>query len=365
MISIFSSLLLFYDGQAHDNYKQQMVYNSALFSICFMIFLGFTDDTLELIWRYKLILPTIASFPLLTAYSGSTSIYVPQRLQSMLMADHVITSVGEFLSSLGIIVDTQANGAIVELGYYFYIYMSLLSVFCTNAINIYAGINGLECGQSYIIACSILFFKLYEIISLQQLHTHSTLWHWNWPPLSELWFHISNNNLNVNENQIFTIIMVIPFIAVMLSLLRSNWYPARVFVGDTFCYFAGMTFAVLGIHGHFSKTLLLLFLPQIVNFVYSIPQLFKLIPCPRHRLPRINVETKLMYYSAFPCQAHEYKMYKVRANDTECPNCTLICLVLRFTGPLHEKTLCTVLLTIQILTSVLIFFLRYSVFENK
>ena len=34
-----------------------------------------------------------------------------------------------------------------------------------------------------------------------------------------------------------------------------NWYPSTVFVGDTFCYFAGMTFAVVGIHGHFSKTL--------------------------------------------------------------------------------------------------------------
>ena len=33
--------------------------------------------------------------------------------------------------------------------------MGNLAVFCTNAINIYAGINGLECGQSLIIALSI------------------------------------------------------------------------------------------------------------------------------------------------------------------------------------------------------------------
>lgn len=62
-------------------------------------------------------------------------------------------------------------------------------------------------------------------------------------------------------------------------------YPSRVFVGDTYCYFAGMTFAVVGILGHFSKTLLLFFLPQIINFLYSCPQLFKFVPCPRHRLP--------------------------------------------------------------------------------
>ena len=58
-----------------------------------------------------------------------------------------------------------------------------------------------------------------------------------------------------------------------------------MFVGDTYCYFAGMTFAVVGILGHFSKTLLLFFLPQIFNFLYSTPQLFKFVECPRHRLP--------------------------------------------------------------------------------
>lgn len=63
-------------------------------------------------------------------------------------------------------------------------------------------------------------------------------------------------------------------------------YPSRVFVGDTYCYFAGMTFAVMGILGHFSKTLLLFFIPQILNFLYSTPQLFGLVPCPRHRLPK-------------------------------------------------------------------------------
>lgn len=63
-------------------------------------------------------------------------------------------------------------------------------------------------------------------------------------------------------------------------------YPSRVFVGDTFCYFAGMTFAVVGILGHFSKTMLLFFMPQVFNFLYSLPQLLHIIPCPRHRIPR-------------------------------------------------------------------------------
>ena len=36
-----------------------------------------------------------------------------------------------------------------------------------------------------------------------------------------------------------------------------------------------MTFAVIAILSHFSKTMLLFFIPQILNFVYSTPQLFR------------------------------------------------------------------------------------------
>ena len=46
-----------------------------------------------------------------------------------------------------------------------------------------------------------------------------------------------------------------------------------------------MTLAVSGILGHFSKTLLLFLVPQILNFLYSLPQVMKWWPCPRHRLP--------------------------------------------------------------------------------
>lgn len=54
-----------------------------------------------------------------------------------------------------------------------------------------------------------------------------------------------------------------------------------------------MAFAVVGIQAHFSKTLLLFFLPQIFNFVLSCPQLFGLVPCPRHRVPRYAMRTKM------------------------------------------------------------------------
>jgi UDP-N-acetylglucosamine--dolichyl-phosphate N-acetylglucosaminephosphotransferase len=90
-----------------------------------------------------------------------------------------------------------------------------------------------------------------------------------------------------HQNHLMSVILLLPFTAVTAALLYYNWYPSRVFVGDTYCYFAGMTFAVAAILGHYSKTMLLFFIPQIFNFLMSVPQLFKLIPCPRHRLPYV------------------------------------------------------------------------------
>jgi UDP-N-acetylglucosamine--dolichyl-phosphate N-acetylglucosaminephosphotransferase len=202
-------------------------------SILVMISCGFIDDLFDLRWRWKLIIPAVATLPLLMAYNGSTYIAVPLPLTSLL-------------------------GTSINLGFLYYVYMGLLAIFCTNAINIYAGCNGLEAGQSLIIALSILVHNLIELESLQ------------------------------HSNHLLSIFLIVPFIGVTAGLLHWNWFPSSVFVGDTFCYFAGMTFAVVGILGHFSKTLLLFFIPQIVNFVYSLPQILHLfgLVCPRHRLPK-------------------------------------------------------------------------------
>jgi UDP-N-acetylglucosamine--dolichyl-phosphate N-acetylglucosaminephosphotransferase len=98
---------------------------------------------------------------------------------------------------------------------------------------------------------------------------------------------------------LFSALLGLPFLAVTRAVLAHNVFPARVFVGDTFCYFAGMTLAVQGIHGHFAKTLLIFFAPQVFNFFYSLPQIAKVYPCPRHRLPHFNPATGLLEPSRF------------------------------------------------------------------
>ncbi len=49
------------------------------------------------------------------------------------------------------------------LGFLYYVYMGMLAVFCTNAINIYAGIKGLEAGQRAVIAVSVIVHNTIEL----------------------------------------------------------------------------------------------------------------------------------------------------------------------------------------------------------
>ncbi|XP_048043712.1 UDP-N-acetylglucosamine--dolichyl-phosphate N-acetylglucosaminephosphotransferase isoform X2 [Megalobrama amblycephala] len=308
----------------HNEFVQLI---GALLAICCMIFLGFADDVLNLRWRHKLLLPTMASLPLLMVYFtnfGNTVIVVPKPFRVLL-------------------------GMHLDLGILYYVYMGMLAVFCTNAINILAGINGIESGQALFISGSIIVFNLLEI------------------------------NGDYRDDHVFSLYFMIPFFFTTLALFYHNWYPSSVFVGDTFCYFAGMTFAVVGILGHFSKTMLLFFIPQVINFIYSLPQLFHIIPCPRHRLPRLQPDTgKLgMSYSKFKQKdlgklgqlilkvAEMLWLLDVRRGQEgddefiECNNMTLINLVLKVLGPTHERNLTAIMLLIQVLGSAVAFGIRY------
>jgi UDP-N-acetylglucosamine--dolichyl-phosphate N-acetylglucosaminephosphotransferase len=53
---------------------------SAMLSLQSMIFLGFADDVFDIKWRYKLLLPAIASIPILMVYYvniGVTQVVIP------------------------------------------------------------------------------------------------------------------------------------------------------------------------------------------------------------------------------------------------------------------------------------------------
>ncbi|GAV89725.1 Glycos_transf_4 domain-containing protein [Cephalotus follicularis] len=263
-------------------------YNAALASICFMTLLGFVDDVLDVPWRVKLLLPSVAALPLLMAYAGHTTIIIPKPLVSYVGLE------------------------VLDLGCIYKLYMGLLAVFCTNSINIHAGLNGLEVGQTIVIAFAILIHNIMQIGA--------------------------SKDQEYQQAHAFSIYLVQPLLATSLALFSYNWYPSSVFVGDTYTYFAGMTMAVVGILGHFSETLLIFFLPQVLNFLLSVPQLFGFVNCPRHRLPRFDPLTGLL----------------TGTNDG-----TLVNFYLRTFGKMSEKSLCFQLLVVQAIACCFCFVLRY------
>ena len=271
---------------------QQLEYNAALLSICFMILLGFSDDVLDLRWRYKLILPLVASLPLVFVYSGATNIVFPKFISDI----------------IGI--------RILELGILFKVYISLLAIFCTNSINILAGINGLEVGQSLVIAGTIILYNVIEILY--------------------------EGEEKLFEN-IFSLSIILPFFFCALALFLFNKYPSKVFIGDTFCYFSGMTFACVGILGHFSKTLLFFFISQFLYFLYSFPQLIGIFPCPRHRLAKFDPDTKKLVGKK--------------------ENMNLLNLSLIILGPKREQDICNIIIIFQIICNFIALVVRLSLFK--
>ena len=207
-------------------------------------------------------------------------------------------------------------------------------------------------GQSIVIGLTVVANNLVQL--------------WRWPdgPL--------------HENNLFSLYLMLPFIGCSAALMQHNWYPARVFVGDTYCYFAGMTFAVAGILGHNAKTLLLFFVPQVLNFVYSVPQLFRLVPCPRHRMPSYDAATDRLVPSMV-----DFRMGELRApgrlivracralrvgrvsidpatQQVTMSNMTIINLALHLCGPMREERLTLALLGLQAACSALALLVRYQ-----
>ncbi|KAJ4482222.1 UDP-N-acetylglucosamine-dolichyl [Lentinula aciculospora] len=353
------------------------VYLSSLLSLLMATILGFLDDVFDIRWRHKLPIPIIASIPLLMVYfaeGGNTHIVVPLPLRFLL-------------------------GSLVNLGPLYYLYMSLLSTFATNSINILAGINGSEVSQALIIAISVI---LNDLLYLP------------WPIGFHLPVHLLGSKAEVEfggvwsagmaygskelvERHLFSLYFMLPLVAVCSGFMYHNWYPARAFPGDTLCYVTGMAFAVVGIQAHFSKTLLLFFLPQIFNFVLSCPQLFGLVPCPRHRVPRyvlhhhltLSLSDRMDGWTRFDADTnllHPSKAILMKPPSKlaatvlrilsilklvdltvhpsgvilETTNLTILNFFLVRLGPMNEKRLVQVLMCCQIGGSVLAFSVRYG-----
>ena len=167
-------------------------------------------------------------------------------------------------------------GNVIYLGFFYHVYILLWCIWCGNSINIYAGINGLETGQCLIIACG-LFFVVPNVFS---------------------------------------------YICVCSVLFYFNWFPASIFVGDSWCYLSGAFF--VSVAQHKTEKLAIMMLPQIVNTLFSLPEMIG--ECPRHRMPKYDVKNNVLLPSG---------------------KGTLLNNILRVCGPMSEVKLCSIALALQ------------------
>ncbi|KAG5926878.1 hypothetical protein E4U42_002845 [Claviceps africana] len=310
-------------------------YLGAVIALQTIALLGVGDDLFDIRWRHKWWIPGLASIPILVVYFvdfGVTSIVMPVQLQPYL-------------------------GELLDLGPLYYVYMACVAMFCPQSINMLAGINGIEVSQCVVVALLIaLNDGLYLLTPSPSPYPHPA-----------------------TDSHLFSLYLLLPWIGVSCALLVHNWYPARVFVGDTYCYFSGMVFAVVGILGHFSKTLGLLLVPQMFNFAYSCPQIFGLVPCPRHRLPSFNPRTGLLEPSVAPWspdrQPHvvvaaalrllaRLRLVRLTTDHhgrlVDTTNLTLLNLWLLWRGPLREDRLACEITLVQLLAGLFGLFVRHK-----
>ncbi|KAG6841973.1 hypothetical protein C0991_004464 [Blastosporella zonata] len=356
---------------------QLSVYLSSLLSLLIATMLGFLDDVFDIRWRHKLPIPIIASIPLLMVYyaeRGNTHVVVPLPLRFIF---GTLVNLGAF--NLPILDRTKLRLP-CYLGPLYYVYMSLLSTFTTNSFNILAGINGSEVSQALIIGISVILNDLLYLpwpidfrIPIHLLGGTSEV------DFGGVWSAgMAHGSRELVERHLFSLYFMMPLVAVCTGFLYHNWYPARVFPGDTLCYVTGMAFAVVGIQAHFSKTLLLFFLPQIFNFVMSCPQLFGLVPCPRHRVPRYDPDTNLLHPSTTdfikpPSRLTsltlrtmatlgltQLKVHPKTGVIMESTNLTILNFFLVRLGPMGEKRLVQILMCSQVAGTAIAFVVRYG-----
>ncbi|MBU0636035.1 hypothetical protein KKE06_03345 [Candidatus Micrarchaeota archaeon] len=167
-------------------------------TILLVAFLGVFDDLIGWtngIRQYQhALVPVFAALPLMAIQAGTTTMALP-----------IIGQVDFGIFYALILIPIGVTGA-------------------ANALNMLAGLNGLEAGLGIILTSTLLL-------------------------------------LSVLENQIESAIIMAALLGALIGFLKYNWFPAKIFPGDATTLMVGASIAVASIIGNFERLgILLLFL---------------------------------------------------------------------------------------------------------
>jgi len=186
---------------------------AAMTTILVVTIVGLVDDLLHTSQRTKAILPLLAAAPLVAVSAGKTAMSLP------------------FVGP-------------IELGLLYPLLILPLGISgASNAVNMLAGLNGLEAGLGVVMHSTVL------ITALSIMGTHPAAY---WAAL------ISASMLGA-----------------LLAFLKYNWYPAKVFIGDVGTLPIGCALAAAVVLGDMEKLGLILITPYIFEFALKAATKFK------------------------------------------------------------------------------------------
>jgi UDP-N-acetylglucosamine--dolichyl-phosphate N-acetylglucosaminephosphotransferase len=183
---------------------------AALVSILMAGMIGVLDDTYDFRNRTKIILPLVASIPMITMRVGITTMNIP------------------FIG-------------VIDLGIlYPLVIVPLMMTFIVDATNMYGGMNGLETGLAAINASAVILY-----IILSPFFLGGTL----------------------TDTQIVAGTVAAALLGAAIGFLIFNWCPAKVLPGDVGRLPLGAAIAAALILGNMDRIAVILYFPFLVNFV--------------------------------------------------------------------------------------------------
>lgn len=186
---------------------------AALVSILMAGMVGLLDDNLNFRNRTKVVLPLVASIPVVAMQVGTTTMSIP------------------FIGTLDL-------GILYPL-----VIVPLMMTFIIDSTNMYAGMNGMESALAGINASAIVIFLFIREVMLQETIT------------------IGQNDAGI---------VAAALLGACIGFLVFNWYPAKILPGDVGRLAIGATIAAALILGNMDRLAVMLYAPFLVNFVLYI-----------------------------------------------------------------------------------------------
>jgi len=205
MLSYLIGLFIFIpflDSPSTNIYTEEIIGTAA--TVLFSTFIGLIDDIYEIRWRIKTLTPMVGGVPLAVMSLGRPTISTPFGL-----------------------LDFALFGLFGLVLFYAFVVPFVVTA-CANAVNMLAGLNGLEAGSTLIIASALTMLSVHE---------------------------------GKNEG----LIILIPFIGALVAFLYFNKYPSSVFPGDVGTFGMGTVIACVAMLAHLERAVFVMFLPHTTN----------------------------------------------------------------------------------------------------